>query len=58
MDERQLEHLIRASGVIIGDTEAIVVGSQSIVPWLKKYHHHPILAGPYAVDGGGYHSHR
>ncbi len=43
MDERQLEHLIRASGVIIGDTEAIVVGSQSIVPWLKKYRHHQIL---------------
>ncbi|WP_205736258.1 hypothetical protein [Acidiferrobacter sp. SPIII_3] len=43
MDERQLEHLIRASGAIIGDTEVIVVGSQSIVPWLKKYRHHQIL---------------
>jgi hypothetical protein len=43
MDECQLEHLIRASGAIIGDTEVIVVGSQSIVPWLKKYRHCPIL---------------
>ncbi len=43
MDERQLEHLIRASGAIIGDTEVVVVGSQSILPWLKKYRDHPIL---------------
>ena len=27
----------------MGDTEVIVVGSQSILPWLKKYRDHPVL---------------
>ena len=37
MLDEQLEHLIRASGAIIGDHEVVVIGSQSILPWLKKY---------------------
>lgn len=37
MRDEQLEHLIRASGAIIGDREVIVIGSQSILPWLKKH---------------------
>jgi len=37
MLDEQLEHLIRASGAIIGDREVVVIGSQSILPWLKKY---------------------
>ncbi|MHB8365553.1 MAG: DUF6036 family nucleotidyltransferase [Acidithiobacillus sp.] len=37
MLDEQLEHLIRASGAIIGDREVVVIGSQSILPWLKKH---------------------
>jgi len=37
MLDEQLEHLIRASGAIIGDREVVVIGSPSILPWLKKY---------------------
>ncbi|MBU2741454.1 DUF6036 family nucleotidyltransferase [Acidithiobacillus albertensis] len=37
MQDEQLEHLIRASGAILGDREVVVIGSQSILPWLKKY---------------------
>ncbi len=36
MQDEQLEHLIRASGAILGDREVVVIGSQSILPWLKK----------------------
>ena len=36
MTEEQLEHLIRASGAILGDNEVLVIGSQSILPWLRK----------------------
>lgn len=43
MDELQLENLIRVSGAIVGDTEVIVVGSQSILPWLKKYRDRAVL---------------
>lgn len=37
MTEEQLEHLIRASGAILGDNEVLVIGSQSIIPWLRKW---------------------
>ncbi len=37
MRQEQLEHLIRASGAIIGDKEIVVIGSQSILPWLTKF---------------------
>ena len=37
MQDEQLEHLIRASGAILGDREVVVIGSQSILPWLQKY---------------------
>lgn len=37
MTEAQLEHLIRASGAIIGDKSVLVIGSQSILPWLRKW---------------------
>ncbi|MEY2341574.1 hypothetical protein AB4090_05625 [Acidithiobacillus sp. IBUN Pt1247-S3] len=36
MTEEQLEHLIRASGAIVGDHAVVVIGSQSILPWLRK----------------------
>lgn len=36
MTEEQLEHLIRASGAILGDKEVYIIGSQSILPWLRK----------------------
>ncbi len=36
MREEQLEHLIRASGAILGDDAVVVIGSQSILPWLRK----------------------
>lgn len=36
MEDEQLEHLIRASGAILGDREVVIIGSQSILPWLKK----------------------
>ncbi|WP_133166932.1 hypothetical protein [Solimicrobium silvestre] len=34
MKRQQLEHLLRASGTILGETQFIVIGSQSI---LGKY---------------------
>jgi hypothetical protein len=37
MTEEQLEHLIRASGAILGDDAVWVIGSQSILPWLRKH---------------------
>lgn len=37
MTEEQLEHLIRASGAILNDEAVLVIGSQSILPWLRKY---------------------
>lgn len=37
MLDEQLEHLIRASGAILGDRDVVVIGSQSILPWLKKH---------------------
>lgn len=46
MTEEQLEHLIRASGAITGDDAVIVVGSQSILPWLKKWSGKPPRAWP------------
>ncbi|MHB1631298.1 MAG: DUF6036 family nucleotidyltransferase [Acidithiobacillus sp.] len=36
MKNEDLEHLIRAAGAILGDREVVVIGSQSILPWLKK----------------------
>lgn len=39
MTEQQLEHLIRSSCAIIGDPKVIVIGSQSILPWLRKVVH-------------------
>ena len=36
MTEEQLEHLIRASGAILGDDAVWVIGSQSIIPWLRE----------------------
>ncbi|MGE0047727.1 MAG: DUF6036 family nucleotidyltransferase [Acidithiobacillus sp.] len=36
MTEEQLEHLIRASGAIVGDHEVLIIGSQSILPWLRE----------------------
>lgn len=36
MTEEQLEHLIRASGAILGDNAVLVIGSQSIIPWLRE----------------------
>lgn len=41
MTDEELEHLIRASGAILGDGEVLVIGSQSILPWLRKYAGHP-----------------
>lgn len=41
MTEEQLEHLIRSSGAILGDKEVLVIGSQSLLPWLKKYAGNP-----------------
>lgn len=37
MTEEELEHLIRASGAIINDDAVIVIGSQSILPWLRRF---------------------
>lgn len=37
MTEEQLEHLIRASGAILGDQAVLVIGSQSILPWLRRF---------------------
>lgn len=36
MRNEDLEHLIRAAGAILGDHEVVVIGSQSILPWLRK----------------------
>ncbi len=36
MTEDQLEHLIRASGAILGDSEVWIIGSQSLLPWLRE----------------------
>lgn len=36
MTEEQLEPLIRASGAIIGDNAVLIIGSQSILPWLRE----------------------
>lgn len=36
MTEEQLEHLIRASGAVLGDNAVLVIGSQSIIPWLRE----------------------
>lgn len=36
MTEEQLEHLIRASGAIIGENAVLIIGSQSILPWLRE----------------------
>lgn len=36
MKNEDLEHLIRAAGAILGDHEVVVIGSQSILPWLRK----------------------
>ncbi len=36
MTEEQLEHLIRAAGAIVLDDAVIVIGSQSILPWLRE----------------------
>ncbi|MHB8191448.1 MAG: DUF6036 family nucleotidyltransferase [Ferrimicrobium sp.] len=41
MTENELEHLIRSSGAILGDDEVLIIGSQSILPWLRKYAGHP-----------------
>jgi|GEM_PF-202046 len=46
MTEEQLEHLIRASGAIVGDNAVIIIGSQSIVPWLRKWAGNPPKAWP------------
>lgn len=46
MLDEQLEHLIRASGAIIGDREVVVIGSQSILPWLKRHAGKPPKAFP------------
>ncbi len=37
MTEDQLEHLIRASGAILNEDAILVIGSQSILPWLRKF---------------------
>ena len=37
MTEEQLEHLIRASGAILNEDSILVIGSQSILPWLMKF---------------------
>ncbi|WP_298208928.1 DUF6036 family nucleotidyltransferase [Ferrimicrobium sp.] len=41
MTDDELEHLIRSSGAILGDGEVLIIGSQSILPWLRKYAGHP-----------------
>ncbi|MGK9450332.1 DUF6036 family nucleotidyltransferase [Acidithiobacillus caldus] len=46
MTEEQLEHLIRASGAIIGDNALYIIGSQSILPWLRKFAGKPPRAWP------------
>ncbi len=46
MTEEQLEHLIRASGAILGEDAVVVIGSQSILPWLRKFSGHPPRAWP------------
>jgi hypothetical protein len=46
MTEEQLEHLIRASGAIIGDQAVLIIGSQSILPWLRKWSGKPPRSWP------------
>jgi hypothetical protein len=46
MTEEQLEHLIRSSGAILGDSEILIIGSQSILPWLRKWAGKPPRAWP------------
>jgi hypothetical protein len=46
MTEKQLEHLIRASGAILGEDAVVVIGSQSILPWLRKFSGHPPRSWP------------
>ncbi|MGC9217667.1 DUF6036 family nucleotidyltransferase [Acidithiobacillus sp.] len=46
MTEQELEHLIRASGAILGDNAVYIIGSQSILPWLRKFAGKPPRSWP------------
>ena len=46
MTEEQLEHLIRASCAVINETSVYVIGSQSILPWLRERAGKPPRAWP------------
>lgn len=46
MTEEQLEHLIRASCAVINESSVYVIGSQSILPWLRERAGKPPRAWP------------
>ena len=46
MTEEQLEHLIRASCAVINERSVYVIGSQSILPWLRERAGKPPRAWP------------
>ena len=46
MTEEQLEHLIRAACAVINESSVYVIGSQSILPWLRERAGKPPRAWP------------